>query len=117
LGEALEAGWVEYAASVSELRFVVCDIVRMPRSEGCRVTEAHRQECLCHWSQESQQMPTLQWKRRRQSNAASVSFAVKTRWIWLLVAQAGMPVLRKSKSQKRRPEASGTKSEKAKADR
>jgi hypothetical protein len=57
-------------------------------------------------------MPALQGKRRRQSNAASVSFAVKTRWIWLLVAQAGMPVLLKSKSQKRRPEASGTKSEK-----
>jgi len=44
------------------------------------------------------------------------SFTVKTRRIWLLVAQAGMPVLLKSKSQKRRPEASGTKSEKAKAD-
>jgi len=40
---------------------------------------------------------------------------VKTRRIWLLVAQAGMPVLLKSKSQKRRPEASGTKSEKTKA--
>ena len=44
----MEAGWVEYAAPVSELRFVECDIVRMPRSDGCRVTEAHRQECLCH---------------------------------------------------------------------
>jgi len=57
-------------------------------------------------------MPALQEKRRRQSNAASVSFTVKTRRIWLLVAQAGMPVLPKSKSQQRRPEASGTKSEK-----
>ena len=27
----------------------------MPRSDGCRVTEAHRQECLCHWSHESRQ--------------------------------------------------------------
>jgi|SRR5580700_10744336 hypothetical protein len=27
----------------------------MPRSDGCRVTNAHRQECLCHWSQKSRQ--------------------------------------------------------------
>jgi hypothetical protein len=66
-------------------------------------------------AKEPGRIPALQGKRRRQSNAASVSFTVKTRRIWLLVAQAGMPVLLKSKSQKRRPEASGTKSEKTKA--
>jgi len=65
LGEALEEGWVEYEAAVSEwddwgglkglFTFIECDIVRMPGSEGCRVRKAHRQECLCHSKQKSQQ--------------------------------------------------------------